>query len=231
MKESKVKAAEKEKEAKQVSPPVARRAGSVAEVLDALYSHPLYETASNTVYWRDPVRSGLVLAIITLFWFLLSVVEYSATTLVAYLYLGIFLTSFALVQYSNMSGKPHLLKSRLGDLNDVISSDEFGASATGNYRFLDAFIRLARDALYFTDVSLSLKAFGLALTLAVASHFISLPTILFIEAIVLFTVPRIYEEQRQNIDLGMSRLFAAVNEKVGPVLAKFPSEALKLKTE
>jgi hypothetical protein len=218
-------------EPKQPAPQVARRAGSVAEVAEALHSHPLHETISNTFYWRDPVRSGLVLAIITLVWFLMTIVEYSATTLVAYLYLGIFVTSFALVHYSNMTGKAHPLKTHFGDLSDVISSEDYVSSAGGTFKVLDAFVRLSRDALFFTDVALSLKAFGIVLSLAIASHFISLPTMLFIDAVVLFTLPRIYEEQRQNIDMAMSKLFAAVNEKAGPVLAKFPSDALKLKHE
>jgi len=210
---------------------VARRNGSVQDVIDALKADPLYTTVSDILHWRDPVRSGLVFAIITLAWFLLSVAQYSAVTLIAYLYLGLFVISFGLVQYSNFSGKPHLLRSRLTEINDVITREEAVSHAEVAYRFIDATVLLARDALFFTDVTFSLKVFGTVGALAITSNYVTLPTILFADTVLLFIIPRVYEEKKVDIDALIAKGFAAANEKVGPVFAKVPFEKLKLKQE
>jgi len=208
-----------------------RRTASVKDVLDALRADPLYTTAHDIVMWNDPVRSGLVFSIIVLVWFLVSVAQYSTTTLAAYLYLGLFLTSLALVQYANFSGKPHLLRARLGEVSDVVTRDELVAHAETTYRVIDATTLIARDALFFTDVAFSLKALGVAIGLAVLGNLVTLPTLLFVEAIILFTVPRIYKEKGAQIDDALNKGLALANEKLGPVLSKVPIDKLKLKQD
>jgi len=208
-----------------------RRSGSVQGVVDALRADPLYATISDIVHWRDPVRSGLVFAIITLGWFLLSVAQYSVATLVAYLYLGLFVISFALVQYSNFSGKPHLLKSRLTEIHDVITREEAVSHAEVAYRFTDAVVLLFRDALFFTDVVFSLQVLGVSVVLAITGNYVSLPTVLFSAAVVFFIIPRVYEEKKAQIDDAIAKGFAAAHEKIGPVVAKVPLDKLKLKQE
>jgi len=207
------------------------RLGSVNEVLASLRSDPLYTTVSDIVHWRDPIRSGLVFAIIVLGWFLVSIAEYAVTTLVAYLYLGLFLASFALVQYSNVSGKPHLFKERFGEIADVLPLEQARGHAETSYRLVDSLTLLARDALFFTDVAFSLKALGIVITLAILGNLVSLPNLLFIKAVFLFAVPRIYEEKKVQIDELIAKASAAVHEKLAPVLSKVPVEKLKLKQE
>jgi len=208
-----------------------RRQGSVHELLEALRSDPFYPTAADIVYWRDPVRSGLVFAIIALGWFLLAIAEYSVVSLASYLYLGLLAISFGLVQYSNFAGKPHPLRSRLGQLEDIISRQDFVRHAETLHRVLDAVTLLARDALFFQDVVFSLKVLGLSVLFAVLGNFFTIPTILFIEAVILFTVPRIYEEKKQPIDGLLNQAWTAIDQKLGPVLSKVPLDRIKLKVE
>jgi hypothetical protein len=207
------------------------RIGSAAEVVAALRSDPLYTTVSDVVHWREPIRSGLVFAIIVLGWFLVSQAEYSVMTLIAYLYLGLFLASFALVQYSNVSSKPHLFKERFGEIADVLSLEQARGHAETTYRLVDSVTLLARDALFFTDVGFSLKALALTLTLAILGNLVSLPNLLFAATVILFAVPRIYEEKKVQIDEVIAKATAAINEKLSPILEKVPIEKLKLKQE
>jgi len=207
------------------------RVSKYQEVVESLRADPLYTTVSDIVHWREPVRSGLIFAIIVLWWFLVSVAEYSVITLVAYLYLGVFLASFGLVQYSNFSNKPHLLKARLGDISDVLTREQSRGHAETVYKGVDALTILARDGLFFTDVAFSLKVFGATLTLAILGNYVSLPTLCFTASIFLFAIPRIYEEKKEQIDAAIAKGLAVANEKLSPVLSKVPVEKLKLKQE
>lgn len=209
----------------------ARRASSGQDVLEALRSDPLYPKVESVVYWRDPITSALVLAIVSLGWFLVSVAEYSLLTLITYLYLGIFLVSFVLVQYANFSGNNHLLRSRIGQIDDIVSRNDFSRHGETLHRLLDAVALLGRDALFFEDVVFSLKTFGVGLSLAILGNYVSVPTLIFSTVIILFAIPRVYEEKKDQIDGLLNQAVAAANQKVGPIIAKVPLDKLQLKVK
>jgi len=213
------------------SSPVPQRQASFSDIGDALRSDPLWPKVLDVVYWRDPVTSGLVLAIISLGWFLVSVAEYSLLTLAAYLYLILIGVSFGLVQYSNFSGKPHPLRARLGQLEDIVTQGDFTRHAESAHRLLDAVTSIAREGLWFHDVVFSLKVLGLALLAAILGNYVSIPTLVFAASLVLFVVPRVYEERRIQIDELIGKAQAVLNEKLGPILAKVPLDKIKLKQD
>jgi len=209
----------------------AAKPATVGDIVVALQEDPLYQTIADVVYWRDPIRSGLVFAILSLGWFLVAIAEYSVVTLVGYLYLALFAVSFALVQYSNVTGKGHPLRNRLGQIDDLISRQGVGHLAETAHKVFDVQLRLARDALFFTDVAHSLKALGLTALILILGSVFTIPTLVYIKAVLLFLIPRVYEEKKALIDGLYAQALAAAHEKLGPVLSKVPFEKIKLKHE
>jgi len=216
---------------KALSASVPQRQASFSDIGEALRSDPLWPKVLDVFYWRDPVTSGLVLAIISLGWFLVSIAEYSLLTLVAYLYLILIGVSFGLVQYSNFSGKAHPLRARLGHLEDIVSQSDFTRHAESAHRLLDAVTAIAREGLWFHDVVFSLKVLGLALLAAILGNYVSIATLVFAASLISFVVPRVYEERHAQIDELINKVQAVLNEKLGPILAKVPLDKIKLKQD
>jgi len=210
---------------------VPRRTGSFQDVMDAVRANPFHDPVMELFEWKDPIRSGLVLAIEVLSLLLLTWGGYSLISLLAYLFLFTFLLSFLLVQYSNFSGTPHIFKNRLGSVSDFVTRDQFVRHAETVYRVADALSLLARDAILFTDVAFSLKfAFGVIAASVLVSWFSPL-TIVMVPFIFGFAWVRLYEQKKAQIDGLYFKIADLVQQKVGPLIAKLPLDKVKLKSD
>jgi len=209
--------------------PSGPRSASFDDIVAAVKDDPLYQPAHDLFMWHDPVRSGLLLGISVLALVLLTWGGYSLVTLSSYVFLFTAAISFALVQYSNVSGQPHLFKSRLGSVQDFISKEQSSKHAESAHRIADALSLMARDALLFQDVPFSLKFIFVAILAAVLFHFVPPVALVGVPFILSFALFKIYSLKQAEIDGVKARIDALYAEKVAPIVAKIPFDKVQLK--
>lgn len=66
---------------------------------------PLTVVVEPVLYWRDVFRSGILFSIGNLFFFLLTVGQYSLLTLVTYVFLTLMLVSYAYITFAQFRGQ------------------------------------------------------------------------------------------------------------------------------
>jgi reticulon-1 len=192
-------------------------------VHEALRGNPIFVYLSALVHWKSPVESGLYFAILNLFFFLLTVGEYTFVSLVCYLLLGFLLLSGAYVHTTLLSkmfgsGKQSAqnpLKSWAVTEVELHQVDvEMHVSfvvLTGN-----AALNYARRVYTFAN---SLESIRFAFVVFVASlfgTFMSPAAICHALTIVAFVWPLVYRKKKAQIDA----LYDKAADKIGGLASK-----------
>lgn len=168
-----------------------------------LKEDPLYNEVSNVLHWQDPIRSGLILGIITLTYFLLNRGGYTVVTLVNYLFLSILTVSFGYVKFfqwksSQPNGNP---------FSGMFGTQNFHVSKERAQQHLDTLVALinhtidgAREVFYCKDPVLSLYFLNIFFFAGWIGSWFSGETILFLTCLGFFIWPRLYQEKHAEID-------------------------------
>jgi hypothetical protein len=187
-----------------------------------LQSHPWYQSVHSTLYWHDPVKSGLSFAIGNLFFFLMTYGEYSLLTLTTTVFL------FVLVGVGGYLRFKREIPDQFNTPHDFEKSRQY---ITQHVETLVKLVEAARasvtEYLYFTDFSQSAKAGLVAFFLRTLGTFFSDLSLLYFVFLVAFIWPRLYAEKHNEIDLAIKTVTEQVSQKLDPLLQKLPFKLKK----
>eukprot|EP01128_Nolandella_sp_AFSM9_P010741 TRINITY_DN7466_c0_g1_i1.p1 TRINITY_DN7466_c0_g1~~TRINITY_DN7466_c0_g1_i1.p1 ORF type:complete len:245 (+),score=80.61 TRINITY_DN7466_c0_g1_i1:1053-1787(+) len=194
---------------------------TLGKLLEAIKSNPRYEYAADAFYWRAPIRGALIFGVINLCYFLFTYGEYSPVTMASYTFLASSILCFAFVQVNNFSNKPHPFISRFADSDfGTVEEDIVAGHVRSIIKVAEVSRLLIRDALYWTDPFYSLKFLGLAILKAIAGSYLSIYSLIYFPLVILFIVPRLYQEQQTAIDGVLVKVNTIIQEKGKPVFEK-----------
>jgi len=214
--------------------------------IEILKADRLYSEVSKILLWTDPVRSGLIFGVINTFYVLLEFFDYTVVTLVSYLALALALVCFSYANFVILKAKwvqgrdvenPFL--DRFKNTNFRIPQQTIEGHLTTITDLTNLTIDNLRDVFYCTDnarTGLWILYFYLAAT--VGSWFGG-ATLLYLDALVAFIWPRLYQEKQKEIDhyyaialVEADKYFQLALSKLPPaVTARFPALAARGKKD
>lgn len=205
-------------------------------VLSQLRANSVYQHASRVFHWRDPVESGLVFAIVSFFYFLITFGEYSVVTLVSYLLLTGLLVSGLYVNgtllYAAIKNKQpvHPFRHMIGRPISLSVEDAEPYVELVAILF-NGFVSQITELYFCTNNVMSLLfVFVLSIVGGFGTVF-SGPTLLFLVSLGFFVWPRLYEEKQSQIDQLVGVALGHVNQVVAQVQSKIPGAKKSTKIE
>jgi len=167
---------------------------------------PAFEEVSTIVYWRDPIKSGLIFGIISLSYFLLTWGEYTLVSLVSYLLLSLLAVSFIYVKFNQFKAQTHNTPPT-DPLIAIFGNQTYHIPKDRAEKHLATFIAIfnhtadgAREVFLCNNTILTLKFIALFYLLGRIGDWFSGPTYLYLVTLGLFAWPRFYEEKHSDID-------------------------------
>lgn len=193
--------------------------------LTKLYGNAVFRHLSAIFRWVDPVESVLVFLVVNFFYLVIVYGDYSVLTLVCTVHCAAIVVCATwaacnlLLSLATKKAKENTLTAKLGS-----ASLEFDSAALAEFITLIASAKLAvaRKILFFEDPYFSIKMFHVFFLLAQIGNYLSGITLLYLGALVLFVVPKIYEMKQKEIDSAIGLATTKYTEVRGTVLAKIP---------
>jgi len=189
----------------------------------------------KTYLWEDPIHSGIVFGsvLVTLisicYYSLISVVAYcSLTALCSVLSLKIY--TYVMVTFLKKEAANPLAK--FSDINLTVSEDKVNQIANNATNKLNAsLVELRR--LFLVENMLDSVKFGLSLwVLTYIGSWFNAMTLILMSWVGLFTIPKIYLNNKTQIDPVLDKVKAQLNEISGKVGAMIPqAKAAEAKKE
>jgi hypothetical protein len=179
----------------------------------------------KTYLWEDPIHSGVVFGsvLVTLisicYYSLISVVAYvSLTALLAVLSLKIY--TYVMVTFLKKETVNPLAK--FSDINLTVSEDKVNQFANNATNKLNTSL-LELRRLFLVENMLDSVKFGLSLwVLTYIGSWFNAMTLILLSWVGLFSVPKIYLNNRTQIDPVLDKVKAQLNEISGKVAAMIP---------
>jgi len=212
---------------------------SCAAIKEALHAHPLYIYAARVTAWKDTTESGLVFAIISLFFYLITSGGYTIITLFSYILLAFLLTSVAYVQGLTLFAK--FVKKTQGPTENPLAvkfksliklsltREDLEPHLVLVELVINEFFSSLYKAFSVTDIKHSLKfAFGLWVASFIGNC--SPAVILYIVIVCSFIWPRLYEAKKKEIDQLATFIRQKMNTLLKEAINKLPPQ-LKSKLE
>jgi len=201
----------------------------------ALRSNLWYAEVSSILHWHEPVQSAILFVIGNLFFFLITVGEYSVLTLTSYLALSLVLVCCVYANATMLRAywkKENVVNPFSAKLKNpwYMSNDSLEPHAESIIGVVNDFLRLTRAILYSGDYLLSLKAAVFLWFLAIIGSWFSGMTLLYMSFLAAFVWPRIYSEKQVQIDHVYNLVCDKVHHHVTSVLSRIPVQKKK-KTE
>jgi len=183
----------------------------------------------KTYLWEDPIHSGVVFGsvLVTLisicYYSLISVVAYvSLTALLAVLSLKIY--TYVMVTFLKKETVNPLAK--FSDINLTVSEDKVNQFANNATNKLNTSL-LELRRLFLVENMLDSVKFGLSLwVLTYIGSWFNAMTLILLSWVGLFSVPKIYLNNRTQIDPVLDKVKAQLNEISGKVAAMIPQAKL-----
>jgi hypothetical protein len=204
----------------------------------------LVSQVEDLIYWKNVVRSGLVFATGLFTFFVLTVGGYTVISLVSNLLLWLLVISFiytnGTLMFATFQGKtpvnPHT--SRWGDDKKQFHLTKEAVEEYVEYilPYVNKGIDFVRDVTFCINSMNTLKIIGALWCISIIGNLSSGLTLLFLEFFLAFTVPRLYEMNKQQVDkfvqLAYSQFKIYYDEAVKFVKEKIPKAAdVKKKTQ
>jgi len=171
---------------------------------------------NDIVHWRDPLRSGLLFAIGNLFFFLITYGGFSFLSLCAWVFVIVLAGSFVNVQFYQFRGLPNPLDDMFKNVEFLVSKDQLQQHVETFFRVFEFVRILLREILYCQDLTLTLKAVGVAIAVRFVGNIFSDVLLLYLVFVVAFLWPRIYSEKQTQIDSFVKATRSRVQEKLKP---------------
>merc|ERR1712045_1021676 len=188
----------------------------------------------KTYLWEDPIHSGVVFGsvLVTLisicYYSLISVVAYvSLTALLAVLSLKIY--TYVMVTFLKKETVNPLAK--FSDINVTVSEDKVNQIANNATNKLNASL-LELRRLFLVENMLDSIKFGLSLwVLTYIGSWFNAMTLILLSWVGLFSIPKVYLNNKTQIDPVLDKVKAQLNEISGKVAAMIPQAKPAEKTE
>lgn len=182
----------------------------------------------KTYLWEDPIQSGIVFGsvLVTLisicYYSLISVVAYcSLTALLAVLSLKIY--TYVMVTFLKKETANPLAK--CSEINLTVSEDKVNQIANNATNKLNASL-LELRRLFLVENMLDSIKFGLSLwVLTYIGSWFNAMTLILLSWVGLFSIPKIYLNNKTQIDPVLDKVKAQLNEISGKVTAMIPQQA------
>jgi len=201
----------------------------VGKIASALRTSPFFPELSYIFHWRDPIRTGLLFGIVNLAYFLITYGEYSVVTLINYCLLALLGAAFA---YANglilwaryIQGIPieNPLSSRWASSKVVVSRTVIEKHVESLHHLINAILDIFRDIYYCHFPFLSLKFGAIFFVGSLFGKWFSGFTLLYLDILILFAWPRLYEEKKTEIDHYCKIVQDQVDIYVKLALSKIP---------
>jgi len=179
----------------------------------------------DLVYWRRPQETLFVF--VSLFSLLLSLSLFSVLTVASYAALGLLTTTFSFVTYRKClaavqkSGEGNPFQAYLGeDVSEKVNQDCQQCLEKAITQATSLLV-LFRHYFLIVDIFDSLKFAVFLWTLTYVGALFNLLTLLILVVVSLFTLPKIYEVHRDQIDAGLALLTDQLAAQYPVVRAKF----------
>jgi len=173
---------------------------------DTSVYNELISQAEDLIYWRNPIKSGLVFLTGLFTFFVLTVGGYTVISLISNLLLWLLVISFAYtngtMMFATFQGKtpsnPHI--SRWGDGKFDISKETVDEYVEFLLPYVNKGIDFAREVAFCLNNMKTLRVIGALWVISIFSNLFSGLTLLFLEFFLVFSVPRLYEMNKQQVD-------------------------------
>jgi len=180
------------------------------------------------VHWEDPISSGSVFGSVLVA--LVSICYYSLISVIAYLSLGLLsivlgvkLYSYVMVMMKKAEPGSNPL-SRIAAMEVTIPSDKVSELSTGLAEKLNCGLGELRR-LFLVDNMVDTVKFGLSLwCLTYIGSWFNAMTLLILTWITVFTVPKIYQNNKAAIDDVLGKVKVQLDEVKGKVMAVMPAQ-------
>jgi len=196
-------------------------------VIGIIKSDPWYSDVSKIVHWREPIKTGLIFAIINFFYLLHEFYDYTLITLACYLALALNLVCFSYANFVILKAKwvqgkqaENPFKSKMINLN--IPPSTVKAHLDTIVDLLNLAIDKLRDVFYVTDNLVTLQWALYFYIGAVIGDWFGFATLLYLDSLVLFIWPRLYEEKQKEIDHYFSICMVQIDKYIQLGLSKLP---------
>jgi len=166
----------------------------------------LISQVEDLIYWKNTIKSGLVFATGLFTFFVLTVGGYTVISLTSNLLLWILVISFAYtngtMMFATFQGKspvnPHI--SRWGEDKFNITKETIEEYIECLLPYVNKGIDFAREVAFCTNNMRTLKVIGALWVISIFSNLFSGLTLLFLEFFLAFSIPRLYEMNKQQVD-------------------------------
>eukprot|EP01127_Copromyxa_protea_P000456 TRINITY_DN10375_c0_g1_i1.p1 TRINITY_DN10375_c0_g1~~TRINITY_DN10375_c0_g1_i1.p1 ORF type:complete len:218 (+),score=37.33 TRINITY_DN10375_c0_g1_i1:107-760(+) len=195
-------------------------------IWSAVASDPLYTTLEPVFYWRDVYRSGILFSIGNLFFFLITVGQYSLLTLVTYVFLTLMLVSYAYITFAQFRGQANPFEQHQYS-SFVISKETLVGHANTVHKILDALTSFIYRSFSSRDPVASLWIAGQVLIISQVGKWFSGEVLLYLIFFAAFVWPRLYEEKKSEIDSLVATAVTTIQTQAGPLVAKLPPPVQK----
>lgn len=180
------------------------------------------------VHWEDPISSGAVFGSVLVA--LVSICYYSLISVIAYLSLGLLsivlgvkLYSYVMVMMKKAEPGSNPL-SRIAAMEVTIPSDKVSELSSGLAEKLNCGLGELRR-LFLVDNMVDTVKFGLSLwCLTYIGSWFNAMTLLILTWITVFTVPKIYQNNKAAIDDVLGKVKVQLDEVKGKVMAVMPAQ-------
>jgi len=185
----------------------------------------LHPTVAQYVYWRDPKKSGIALAIsLTL---LLSFKYYSIISVTAYLTLALLTLTTSFRIYKNVlqavqkSNEGHPFKEHL-EMDITLSQDKVSETVEVLIHHLNCVSGKIRSLILVEDLVDTIKLGVLAWCMTYVGAWFNGLTLIILVVISAFTLPKVYETNKAQIDMYAELVCTKGKEVIEMVNAKMP---------
>jgi len=166
----------------------------------------LISQAEDLIYWKNPIKSGLVFVTGLFTFFVLTVGGYTVISLTSNLLLWLLIISFAYtngtMMFATFQGKspvnPHT--SRWGEAKFDITKETVDEYVDFLLPYVNKGIDFAREVAFCLNNMKTLKVIGALWVISIFSNLFSGLTLLFLEFFLAFSIPRLYEMNKQQVD-------------------------------
>jgi cytochrome b subunit of formate dehydrogenase len=166
----------------------------------------LISQAEDLIYWKNPIKSGLVFVTGLFTFFVLTVGGYTVISLTSNLLLWLLIISFAYtngtMMFATFQGKspvnPHI--SRWGEAKFDITKETVDEYVDFLLPYVNKGIDFAREVAFCLNNMKTLKVIGALWVISIFSNLFSGLTLLFLEFFLAFSIPRLYEMNKQQVD-------------------------------
>merc|ERR1712218_635092 len=188
----------------------------------------------KTYLWEDPIYTGIIFG--SVFVTLISICYYSLISVLAYVSLSALLAVLSLKIY-NYIMVTFLKKetvnplAKFSDINLTVSEDKVNQFANNATNKLNASL-LELRRLFLVENMLDSVKFGLSLwVLTYIGSWFNAMTLILLSWVGLFSIPKVYLNNKTQIDPVLDKVKAQLNEISGKVAAMIPQAKPAEKTE